>query len=182
VPAGKPVPDDSGSAGDRLPEAVELVGLLAERGLTIGTAESLTAGLLAAAITDVPGASRVFRGGVVSYATDLKRDLLGVDADLLARVGAVDPAVASAMAAGARTRLGVDLALATTGVAGPDGQDGQPPGTVWVALADARTCWSLDAATDPLAGRRAVREATVRTALGAAVRYLRGEDPGAGGG
>ncbi|WP_426567100.1 CinA family protein [Angustibacter sp. McL0619] len=157
--------------------AAELVELLADRGLTIGTAESLTGGLLAAAITDVPGASRVFRGGVVSYATDVKHDLLGVDGDLLARVGAVDPAVAAAMAAGVCRRLGVDLALATTGVAGPDGQDGQVPGTVWIGLADGRASWSLDASTDPVAGRRAVREATVRTALTAAVRHLRREDP-----
>jgi nicotinamide-nucleotide amidase len=126
----------------------------------------------------VPGASAVYRGGVVSYATDLKHTLLGVDGALLAEVGAVHPEVAAAMARGARERLGADLALSTTGVAGPDPQDGKAPGTVWVGLADGERSWVLDARTDPAPGRRAVREATVRAALAAAVRYLRGEDPG----
>jgi nicotinamide-nucleotide amidase len=103
--------------------------------LTVGTGESLTAGLLAARIADVPGASTVLRGGVVAYATDLKAALLGVSAELLAERGAVDPDVALAMAAGARERLRTDLGVATTGVAGPDPQDGVPPGTAYVAVA-----------------------------------------------
>jgi PncC family amidohydrolase len=171
-----------GEAGDWQPDAARLVDLMTRRGLTLAVAESLTGGLLAAAITDVPGASRVLRGGVVAYATDLKHLLLGVDGELLAAAGPVDPAVAAAMAAGARERLGADLALATTGVAGPDPQDGHPPGTVWVGLADATGSWSLDAATDPGPGRRAVREATVRTALTAALEHLLREDPGSNGG
>lgn len=115
-------------------------GLLAaagRRGWTVAVAESLTGGAVCSALVDVPGASAVLRGGVVAYATDLKATLLGVDHELLAQRGAVDPDVARAMARGVRERLGADLGLATTGVAGPEGQDGFPPGTVHVAVATA---------------------------------------------
>ncbi|MBQ0824913.1 CinA family protein [Streptomyces tagetis] len=114
--------------------AAEVVRLLTAQGRTLAVAESLTGGLVAARITDVPGASRVFRGSVTPYATELKRDLLGVDAALLAERGAVDPRVAAQMAAGVRRVLGADWGIATTGVAGPDPQDGQPVGTVYVAV------------------------------------------------
>ncbi|MDR7381464.1 CinA family protein [Promicromonospora iranensis] len=114
--------------------APRLLAEAAARGWTIGVAESLTGGLVTAALVSVPGASRVLRGGVVAYATDLKAELLGVDADLLAERGAVDEAVAAQMAAGARTATGADVGLATTGVAGPDPQDGQEPGVVFVAV------------------------------------------------
>ena len=97
-------------------------------------AESLTGGLVTASLVAVPGASRVLRGGIVAYATDLKAGLLGVDVDLLAERGAVDEAVAAQMAAGIRTATGADVGLATTGVAGPDPQDGQGPGVVFVAV------------------------------------------------
>lgn len=113
-----------------------LVGLLVSSGRTLATAESLTGGALAARVVDVPGASAAFRGGVVAYATELKARLLDVDPDLLARRGAVDPDVALAMAAGVRARLGADVGVATTGVAGPDPQDGVVPGTVYVAVDD----------------------------------------------
>jgi len=106
---------------------------LRERGETLAVAESLTGGLLAAAIVDVPGASAVFRGGIVAYATDLKARLVGVPEDAL-RNGAVAPEVAAALARGARERCGADWGLGTTGVAGPDPQDGQPVGTVFVAV------------------------------------------------
>lgn len=121
--------------GQVVEAARQLVGLLRRAKVTLASAESLTGGLLAAAITAVPGASRVYRGGVIAYATDLKDQLLGVDAALLQRVGAVDPLVADAMAQGVRQRLGADCGLATTGVAGPDPLDGKPPGTVWVGVA-----------------------------------------------
>lgn len=111
-----------------------LLAEAAARGWTIGVAESLTGGLVTAALVAVPGASRVLRGGIVAYATDLKAGLLGVDADLLAERGAVDDAVAAQMAAGIRTATGADVGLATTGVAGPDPQDGQGPGVVFVAV------------------------------------------------
>jgi nicotinamide-nucleotide amidase len=104
------------------------------RGETIAVAESLTGGLVAAEITAVPGASEAFRGSVTAYATALKHELLGVDADLLATRGAVDAQVAAQMAAGVRKALGADWGVATTGVAGPDPQDGQPVGTVFVAV------------------------------------------------
>ncbi|MFD3518658.1 CinA family protein [Streptomyces sp. NPDC058657] len=113
-------------------------GVLAElgaRGQTLAVAESLTGGLVAAELTEVPGASQVFRGSVTAYATELKRDLLGVAPGLLRERGAVDGEVARQMAAGVRRVLGADWGIATTGVAGPDPQDGQPVGTVFVAVA-----------------------------------------------
>ncbi|WP_278237105.1 CinA family protein [Isoptericola sp. AK164] len=119
--------------------AREVLAAVAARGWTLGVAESLTAGMVAAELATVPGASAVLRGGVVAYATDLKASLLGVDADLLAARGAVDPDVAGAMATGARSATGADVGLATTGVAGPDPQDGRAPGLVFVAVATPTT-------------------------------------------
>jgi nicotinamide-nucleotide amidase len=114
--------------------AAEILGLLAQSGQTLAVAESLTGGLVAAALTDVPGSSVAFRGGIVAYATELKAELLGVDAAMLAAHGPVYPAVAAAMAAGVRDRLGATVGAATTGVAGPGPQDGQPAGTVHIAV------------------------------------------------
>jgi nicotinamide-nucleotide amidase len=113
---------------------------MTRRGLTMAVAESLTGGLLVAELIRIPGASRVIRGGVVAYATDLKHALLGVDEGILSTRGPVDPDVAVQMAEGVRRRLGhgVDAAswgLSTTGVAGPGPQDGQAAGTVFVGLA-----------------------------------------------
>jgi len=121
-------------AGETLADAESLVAALAARGETLAVAESLTGGALAAAVVDVPGASVVLRGGVVAYDTELKHTLLGVDAGLLAERGAVDPDVARLMADGVRRRLGATWGVATTGVAGPDPQDGRAPGTVYVAV------------------------------------------------
>ncbi|WP_327326441.1 CinA family protein [Streptomyces sp. NBC_01210] len=115
--------------------AARVLALLAERGETLAVAESLTGGLVAAEITSVPGASKSFRGSVTAYATTLKREVLRVDGALLAERGAVDPEVARQMAAGVREVLGAGWGIATTGVAGPDPQDGQPVGTVYVAVA-----------------------------------------------
>ncbi len=106
-------------------------------GTSLAVAESLTAGLVCAALAGVPGVSAVLRGGVVAYTADLKHRLLGVDADLLSERGPVDEDVAVQMAAGARALLGAQLGLATTGVAGPGPQDGVAAGTVVVAVADA---------------------------------------------
>ncbi|GAA1992556.1 CinA family protein [Catenulispora subtropica] len=113
--------------------ARSLVGGATEVGRTIAVAESLTGGLVAAAITAVPGASAVFRGSVTAYATDAKASVLGVDAALLAREGAVDAEVARQMATGVRRLFGAEVGLATTGVAGPTEQDGKPVGLVYVA-------------------------------------------------
>jgi nicotinamide-nucleotide amidase len=114
---------------DESMEAVVL-GMLRERGLTLALAESLTGGLMGARFTAVPGASDVFRGGIVSYASDVKFSLLGVPEGPV-----VTAAAAEAMASGARRALGADIALATTGVAGPTEQEGQPVGTVFLGLA-----------------------------------------------
>ena len=105
-------------------------------GLTIATAESLTAGLVSSTLADVPGASAVLRGGAVTYATDTKHSVLGIDVELLTHV--VSEPVVQAMAKAACALLQADLGLATTGVAGPDPLDDQPPGTVWIAVHDAR--------------------------------------------
>ena len=116
------------------PVAAGVVALLAAQGRTLAVAESLTGGALASRIVSAPGASAVLRGAVVAYATDLKASLLGVDEALLAARGAVDAEVASRMADGVRARLGADVGISTTGVAGPTPQDGKDPGTVFVAV------------------------------------------------
>jgi nicotinamide-nucleotide amidase len=116
-------------------DAAAAVEALIARGATLAVAESLTGGLLAATVVEIPGVSAVFRGGLVVYATDLKASLAGVPKDLLDERGAVDGDVARALAEGARERCGADYGLATTGVAGPDAQDGQPVGTVFLGIA-----------------------------------------------
>ncbi|MGH3322733.1 MAG: CinA family protein [Streptosporangiaceae bacterium] len=129
---------DDGAGRSERDLAGEAHRLLRDRGATVAVAESLTGGLLGAVLTQVPGSSTTFRGGVTAYATDLKASLLGVSRALLAERGAVDADVASAMAAGASERLGATYGLALTGVAGPEPQDGRPPGTVYVALVESR--------------------------------------------
>nr|WP_269453081.1 CinA family nicotinamide mononucleotide deamidase-related protein [Yinghuangia sp. ASG 101] len=109
--------------------------LLVQRGATVAAAESLTGGLLAAALVAVPGVSAAFRGSVTAYATDVKASVLGVDAALLADEGAVHPRVACEMAEGVRSLLSGTYGVATTGVAGPDPQDGRPVGEVHIAVA-----------------------------------------------
>lgn len=155
--------------------ASTLVGLLRERGLTVAVAESLTGGLLVSALVDVPGASKVVCGGVVAYQSELKHSLLGVSATLLAEHGAVHPDVAAEMAMGVRERLTLDgvtadIGIATTGVAGPDPQDGQPVGTVFVGIA-----WGDDVEVLPLSlegDRSAIRSATVDESLSALQHML----------
>ncbi|MRJ76973.1 nicotinamide-nucleotide amidohydrolase family protein [Aeromicrobium sp. SMF47] len=115
--------------------AAEAVEGLRAAGATVATAESLTGGLVCATLVSVPGASTVVRGGVIAYAAELKTQLLGVDAELISRVGTVDAAVASSMALGVRERLGATYGLATTGVAGPGPSEGKPAGTVHVGVA-----------------------------------------------
>ncbi|MCX4547792.1 nicotinamide-nucleotide amidohydrolase family protein [Streptomyces sp. NBC_01387] len=144
--------------------AARVLELLAERGETLAAAESLTGGLVAAELTSVPGASRVFRGSVTAYATGLKREILGVDGALLAERGAVDPEVARQMAAGVRQVLGADWGTATTGVAGPDPQDGQPVGTVYVAVCGPDGAGNV-AALRLNGSRGEIREETVRGVL-----------------
>jgi nicotinamide-nucleotide amidase len=122
-----------GADEDTLPGVVGAA--LAARGATVAVAESLTGGRLAAAFTDTPGASTYFRGGAVTYATDTKGSVLGVDPEILAADGAVSPRAAAAMAAGVRDLFGATWGLATTGVAGPDEQEGKPVGTLYLGVA-----------------------------------------------
>jgi PncC family amidohydrolase len=155
--------------------ARELHRTLAAQGATLAVAESLTGGAVGATITAVAGVSTTFRGGVVAYATDVKTALLGVDAALLRRVGAVDPEVARQMAYGVRDRLGAAYGLATTGVAGPDPQDGHLPGEVHLALAGPS---GVEVRSLALAGDRAqVREQAVRAALELALAGAGGTPP-----
>lgn len=143
--------------------AEELIAALVARGELVAVAESLTGGLLAATLVNVAGASRAFRGGLVVYATDLKASLAGVSTELLAARGPVDPDVAVALAEGARLRCGATWGLATTGVAGPDPQDGIAVGTAFVAAAgpagNAVRALTLDG------DRTTIRTATVAAAL-----------------
>jgi nicotinamide-nucleotide amidase len=114
--------------------AAEVLDLLMRRAATVAVAESLTGGLIGARFTSVSGSSKSFRGGVISYATDLKQSLLAVPEELLRREGAVHPEVAAAMAAGVAKVCAATYGLAVTGVAGPEPQDGKPVGTVHVAV------------------------------------------------
>ncbi|MCZ0986566.1 CinA family protein [Streptomyces diastatochromogenes] len=164
--------------------ATEVVRLLTVRGESLAVAESLTGGLVAAEITAVPGASKVFRGSVTAYATELKHELLAVDATLLAAQGAVDPQVAAQMAAGVRKALGADWGIATTGVAGPEPQDGRPVGTVFVAVDGPLTSSSGSAGGGKVAAlrlngdRAEIRMESVRSVLALLLRELAGEQTG----
>lgn len=127
--------NDPGADPGRLHVVAEILERLTARGHTVGCAESLTGGLLTAALVDLPGASRVVRGGVVAYAAEVKTGVLGVDPQLIADRGTVDSQVALAMAREVCRVLGTDWGLATTGVAGPDDAEGKAPGTAYVAVA-----------------------------------------------
>lgn len=151
--------------------AADVVGRLTSRGQTLAAAESLTAGLFCATVAGVPGASAVLRGGLVTYATDLKESLADVPGAVLRDHGPVAADTAHAMAAGARRRCGSDWSVALTGVAGPDPQDGHPVGEVWCAIgcppaegAEPRVVVErLD--LDPEAGRWGIRAGAVAGAL-----------------
>lgn len=115
--------------------AAEVVASLRSRGQTVATAESLTGGLVVAALTTVPGSSEVVRGGVCAYHPDVKANIVGVSREALSR-GAVNARVAEELASGCRRALGADYGLGTTGVAGPDPSDGCAVGTVFIAVAE----------------------------------------------
>ena len=156
-----------------LEEVVEQ--LLAQRGLTLGVAESCTGGLMAKRLTDVPGASKVFKGGIVSYTNQVKAGILGVPQELLDQFGAVSAQVAQAMAEGARRVLGCDIALSSTGVAGPDRDDwGNEVGTMFVAIAtpDGSFVRPLSLGNRPVRAR--LRTQTASHAFDLARRYLSG--------
>jgi len=146
---------------DATPAAV--LAAARERGLTIATAESLTGGLVAAELTSVPGASDVFVGGVVSYAIEVKRDVLRIPVPTLADHGPVSEPVALAMAEGVRDLLRVDVAVATTGVAGPEPHGGREPGTYCIAAVGPS---GVAAFTDVVRGDRdAVRRSAANRAI-----------------
>ena len=186
--AGEAAPeaDAADGAGERALSAEEAAGIAPEAldelagrvleaaraaGKTVGTAESLTGGLIAATLIDVPGSSDVVRGGIVSYSSDVKRDVLGVGRETLALCGAVSEETACAMAEGARRALACDVAVSVTGIAGPGGAEpGKPVGTVWIGRADAAlTC----ARCCHFPGTRdEVRLLTVRAALEFALEAL----------
>lgn len=149
----------------RGPGAEEALARLVAAGATLATAESLTGGRLAAAVTAVPGASASYLGGFVTYATALKQSLLGVPDELVERYGVVSAECARAMAAGCREATGATYALATTGVAGPDAQEGKPVGTVFVGLAgpDGVSALSMELVGD----RHQIQDRACREALSA---------------
>jgi PncC family amidohydrolase len=141
--------------GDLVALATHLQEACLERGLKVAVAESCTGGLIAAAITEIPGSSGYFLGGVVSYSNDAKESLLDVPHALLEERGAVSREVAAAMAAGARARFGADLAVAVTGVAGPDGGTlDKPVGLVYIGVADATTSIAIHHQSQPDAAVR----------------------------
>lgn len=150
--------------------AQSAVALLKARGLTVATCESLTGGMICSTMVDVPGASSVVRGGLITYQTDTKTLLAGVDAALIVAKGVVSGEVAQAMAEGTRTRLGVDIAVSATGMASP-GDPGEPPaGTVFVGVASAR---GVRAIPLTLAGTRMeIRQKTVQSALEAIIEEI----------
>ncbi|WP_314033982.1 nicotinamide-nucleotide amidohydrolase family protein [Dietzia sp. CH92] len=161
------------------PAARAAVGALRARGWTLGTAESLTAGLVAATVAEVPGASAVLRGGLIVYATSLKHELADVPSEVLDRHGAVSPETARALAVGAARRCGADVGVGLTGVAGPDTQEGRPVGTVYVGLSvPGRPAWSvpLSLPGDRAAIRRAACEAALGLLVTAAGGDRRGDD------
>lgn len=164
-------------------DSLAITVILAMQGRSVATAESLTGGLLGSTITSIPGASKIYRGGVIAYASDLKTELLGVSDTLLSQGGAVQAQVALDMATGVAQRLDAEFGLAVTGVAGPDSQDGQLPGTVFVACIQRDEQGSvIDSVieelhlfpeiTDPREVRTQIREETVAAALELLLTFL----------
>ncbi|MEN8707586.1 MAG: CinA family protein [Nocardioides marinisabuli] len=152
--------------------AAALHAVLRSRGETLATAESLTGGLLAGLLTDVLGASATYVGGLVTYATELKQGLLGVPAELVAEHGVVSAPCAEAMAGGALAATGATWALSTTGVAGPDLQEGHPVGTVFVGVAGPGVLRSVRLQLD--GGRAEVRRDSCAAAVSVLTDILEG--------
>ncbi|MDN6200950.1 MAG: CinA family protein [Micrococcaceae bacterium] len=143
--------------------AARIISEATRRGITVATAESLTAGWISAALADVPGASAVLRGGVVSYHNQVKQEVLGVDASLLESRGSVDAEVARRMAVGARRICTSDVAVASTGVAGPEAHDGKEVGTVFIGHAGPHGSGAVEFRFT--GGRQAIRAQACERAL-----------------
>lgn len=142
----------------------------------MATAESLTGGQVASRLTAVPGASRCFLGGVVAYATQVKQQVLGVPESVVRQHGVVSEPCAVAMAEGVRDLMGATFGLSTTGVAGPDRQEGKPPGTVWIAVAGpARTRTRV---LDLPGSRAQVQQGAVEAVVALLDDVVRSEEPG----
>lgn len=156
-------PEAGAPAGER--EAFSALAVLAEHSLTLATAESLTGGLIGELLTSVPGASRSYLGGVISYATRLKHTLAGVPSATLDELGPVAAQTAAAMALGVAERCQADWGLAVTGVAGPEPQDGHPVGQVFVGVARPATGWSAVRELKLVGDRGAIRRQTAVAAL-----------------
>ena len=150
--------------------AADLIARCAARGLTIATAESLTAGLLASTLAEVPGCSTVLRGGVIAYATQVKATVLGLPEAMLEHV--VSEQVADGLARAAASALAADIGIGTTGVAGPDWLDEQPPGTVWISVHYGATGRSQTRLLALEGDRMAIRVGTVQACLAEALVLL----------
>ncbi|MFV1531276.1 MULTISPECIES: CinA family protein [unclassified Phaeobacter] len=146
-------------------DASDIIRKASAKGLTIATAESCTAGMIAAALTDVPGSSAVVDRGYVTYSNRAKQEMLGVQAATLEALGAVSEEVAIQMAEGARSRARVDIAVAVTGIAGPGGSEHKPEGRVCFALAARDRSTHVETVDFGALGRDAVRRATRDYAL-----------------
>lgn len=151
-------------------DARAIVDLCIARGLTVATGESLTAGLVVSTLAEIPGCSGMLRGSVVAYHLDLKHDLLGVPDEAIAG-GVVSEAVARAMAEGAGRVLMADIGIGTTGVAGPDPHDGQPAGSVWIAVSGPGGTRARHLVVD--ADRQEVRRQTVAACFDLVLEGLR---------
>ena len=148
-----------------------MVSRLIDRSQTVATAESLTGGLVGVTLTDVPGSSAVYLGGLIVYATELKGTLAGVPEEILERDGAVAATTAGELALGAARRCHADWGVSTTGVAGPEGQEGHPPGTVFVGVA--RDGEVVEVQRLALSGdRESIRRQTVERALDLLLKHL----------
>lgn len=167
------------SSGQLGENTQQLLQLLKSAGQTISFCESLTAGLASATFADSPGASTALRGGLITYATDLKENLAGVPHAVVEEFGVVSPQCAQAMAVGTRLRCSSDWAISLTGVAGPESQDGHPVGTVWIGIAGPHGIVGAFEAFEEVErlglaklGRAAIRKSAVQRSFAALINRL----------
>lgn len=158
------------------PIEVILGEILSERGLWLAVAESSTGGTIGKLVTDVPGSSIYFRGGVIAYANEVKAQVLGVRSETLDTFGAVSEETVLEMANGVRVKLGADIGLSVSGIAGPGGgTDEKPIGTTWIGMSTPNTKNAYNFVFN--GDRHSIREQTAQTALKIVVDYLSGKTP-----